>query len=75
MSEHVTHEISIEFGLDENGPYWESDFYVDGKEGMDVVTGFGLLVCAAIDLAQKNGMIPMPPGQEDVDGNERKENE
>lgn len=69
----VTHSITIELGLDgkKNVPFWVAKFkdLVGDKEPMDLITGFGMLACAAFDLAQQAGMIPMPE-EEENDGEE-----
>ena len=65
----VTKRITIECGIDAetNEPYWTAGYedLVANTDSVDVITGFGMLVATVIDLAQGNGMLPMPPGQED----------
>lgn len=65
----LTKRITIDYGIDgeTSHPFWACRFQdlMAQTESIDIVVGMGLLVLAAIDLAQANGMLPMPPGQED----------
>lgn len=61
-------EIQIKQGLDKDGnEYWATNFSDRRGNMISLIVGLGLLEAAKIDLMQRHGCVPLPPGQEDVD--------